>query len=136
MNQVVIFFILVFIILWIYKSYQIWNNSGDNSNNNSNNNDNIDKNKCINIDITSGQVINYNLWKNHYYPPSWDKKLCTPANFNGTYRQLTNNMPIDQTMSPSLQKHYNQPLMTADVAPFFVQCRRANITGQVLIGKV
>ncbi len=129
MNNVMIVCIILFAILWIYRANQIWN--GDNSDRNIHDNN---SNKCTKIDLVSGQIFNYNLWKNHYYPPSWDKKLCTPANFNGSYRQLTNNMPIDQTMSPSLQKHYNQPAMTADVAPFFVQCRRPEITGQVLIG--
>ncbi len=132
MTRIVFIFIIIFLILWFW---QMWGN-GDNNGGGGDGGDSggDGRNKCIRVDAVNGQVINYNLWKNHYYPPSWDKKLCTPANFNGSYRQQTNNMPIDQTMSPSLQKHYNQELMTADVAPFMVQCRRRDITGQVLIG--
>ncbi len=80
------------------------------------------------------QVINYQLWKNHYYPPAWNKKLCPSPNFNGSYRQDTNNFPYDRCLSDGINQLFEEKMPQKDFPGFFIQCQACDITGKVRIG--
>jgi hypothetical protein len=123
--KIVILFLILFILLWIYQIYK---------KNESNNDESKDKSGCTVTKKYSGQVINYNLWNHHYYPAEWSPKLCPVPNFNGSYRQETNNFEIDQKLSSGIKKLFTKKMPQRDFPPFFINCRECDITGKVRIG--
>jgi hypothetical protein len=131
--RILLLFVILFILLWIYQIYQNTQNNANNANN-ANNTNNANKSSCTITRDRNGQVINYNLWNHHYYPAEWSPKLCPVPNFNGTYRQETNNFAIDQKLSPGIKALFTKKMPQRDFPPFLINCRECDITGKVRIG--